>query len=325
MILLKDIKGQINPVRYLSGILSARRISGSYLFSGPCGVGRALAAKAFLNEIFFPGPEGKARAEKDPFTVRKLENMQHPDVKWISLRETGVIGIGEVRGIKDFLYMKPYEFSMNAVVVEDAHKMTTEAANALLKVFEEPPENSLVILISDKRESIPETVLSRCSEVKFGLLPYDTVKSILFERDDIDEKEASILARFSQGSVGEAIRAREEGLAERYKTLADILEQLLGGDEETLMTWDTEDRNELIRDIDAMLMMLRDAALAGEGFSGHLTGGVSVSTVKQWDLYKNDPGQVYQIMERLLGFKDALVGFVNPKIVAQALPSVIRG
>ncbi|MFQ5952384.1 MAG: AAA family ATPase, partial [Candidatus Omnitrophota bacterium] len=99
----------------------------SYLFFGPEGVGRALTAKAFL------------------MAVMNIDRLDHPDVIWINPGKNKKIKIEEVRKVRDVLNLKPYEAPVNACVIEEAHMMTVEASNALLKVLEEPPEQITVL------------------------------------------------------------------------------------------------------------------------------------------------------------------------------------
>lgn len=323
MLLLKDIKGQSNPVRYLANSLSSGRISASYLFSGPQGVGRALTAKAFLCELLFPGT---GSTEEDPASIHEKEKIskgEHPDVKWLTSEKNKSIGIGEIRVVKDFLYMKPFSSASNAVVIEDAHMMTLEAANALLKVLEEPPKHSLIILISDKKELLPDTVLSRCSEVRFGGLSEPVAKKIIMENSDVDEKTAGLLARFSQGSVGRALESLKTGFAERQAAPAEIMESLrcLGSD--VFRNWHSEDKDTLISDIDMVIRMLRDAVFIKEGLSLPMLHEDPSGKKELWQICKKDSGEIYRVMSRLVEIKRALMGNVNPKIVAQALPMMI--
>lgn len=319
MVLLKDIKGQVNPVRYLSGSLSLGRISASYLFSGPSGVGRALTAKAFLREVLFPKGSNDNMFGDSP-EVDKLDRMEHPDVKWIVPEKNKSIGIDEIRQIKDILYMKPFSASSNAAVVEDAHMMTPEAANALLKVLEEPPKNSVIILISDKKELLPMTVLSRCSEVRFGRLPEDIAKRIIMETSGADEKTAGFLARVCQGSVGSALERVDKGFSERQGVLDELMGSLSGRGKDVFMNWHSENKDVLIEDIDTAIVILRDMLFLKEGFTSSMLREDLIAGSRGWHIGKRSAGAVYSAIERLVEIKNALRGNVNPKIAAQALP-----
>jgi len=325
MLLLKDIKGQSNSVRYLENSLSSGRISASYLFSGPSGVGRALTVKAFLSELLFPGYGKGEDPLRDIHEIEKISKKEHPDVKWLMPEKNKNIGISEIREAKDFLYMKPFSSTSNAVVIEDAHMMTQEAANALLKVLEEPPKNSLLVLISDKKELIPATVLSRCSEVRFSGLSEENAKKVIMENSDADEKTAGFLARFSQGSVGRALESLKTGFQERQTAPNEILKNLTCRGRDVFMTWYSEDKGILIDDIDSVIGMLRDAVFIKEGISLPMLQGDPLGEKASWQICKKPTGEIYRTMARLVELKSALMGNVNPKVTAQALPVMISG
>lgn len=325
MLLLKDIKGQNNPVRYLSRSLDLGRISSSYLFSGPRGVGRALTARAFLAELLFPDKAQHAPDTAHEAETEKISRNEHPDVKWIVPEKNKNVGISEIREIKDFLYMKPFSSGRNAAVIEDAHMMTLEAANALLKVLEEPPGSSLVILISDNKEMIPETVLSRCSEVRFSGLPSSQAAEIIMKESGVDRETAETLARLSQGSVGRAIESMKSGYAERRGDVKGMLKDITCRRRDVLMNWYSDEKDTLIGDIDTVVAMLRDAVLEAEGFLIPLLDETARGEKGDWAVSKRDEGETYSSMERLLELKKALSGNVNAKIAAQILPSFIGG
>jgi DNA polymerase III subunit delta' len=323
MRLLKDIKGQHDPVKYLRGSISSGRISSSYLFSGPSGVGRALTARAFLRELLFsPGSEGE---KTGPYNdeLGKFDKMEHPDVKWIIPEKNKNIGIDEIRLVKDTLFMKPFSARSNAAVIEDAHMMTQEAANALLKVLEEPPDHSLIILISDKKEWIPPTVLSRCSEVRFSPLSGEVVRNIIMEKSGADKKTASLLAEFSQGSAGKALEWQASGFAERRKALADMVKSFTFGPRDVLINWHSESKDVLVEDIDTLIAMLRDAALANEGIPGSLLHWETTDGTSGWPVQQKSADEIYGTMERLTEIKRAISGNCNPKIVSQVLPFLL--
>ncbi|MFA6635972.1 MAG: AAA family ATPase [Candidatus Omnitrophota bacterium] len=323
MLLLKDIKGQHDPVRYLRGSISSGRISASYLFSGPSGVGRALTAKAFLRELLFSsGFEGEGIGRYND-ELGKFDKMEHPDVKWIIPEKNKSIGIDEIRLIKDTLYMKPFSASSNAAVIEDAHMMTQEAANALLKVLEEPPDHSIIILISDKKEWIPPTVLSRCSEVRFSPLPGGVVRDIIMDRSGADEQTADLLAGFSQGSVGKALEWQGSDFAERRKALADMVKSFTFSPHDVLMNWHSESKDVLVEDIDTLIAMLRDAALANEGIPGSLLHWETIDGTSGWPVQQKNADEIYGTMERLTEIKRAIAGNCNTKIVSQVLPFLL--
>lgn len=324
MVLLRDIKGQENAVKYLNNCLESGRVSKSYLFSGPQGVGRALAAKAFIMSFFCQSKDFEGNACLECPACARAGSLSHPDVTWIKPEKNKKIKIEQVRQIKDILNLKPYEAPLTVCIIEDAHMMTIEASNALLKVLEEPPDESLIILISNKKELLLETVISRCTEVRFRYLPISDTKEIISANSGIDEDTAYFLACFSQGSPGMGLEMIEEGVLERKKGVVDTLENIMIEKESANMVWDEDNKNNLLEDLEMLIMIFRDVALAKEG-AGDMVIDKDIADTGFADLFKAySIDKMYGIVEDLVKLKLALIRNVNPKLVAQVLPGVLR-
>ncbi|MEA3490078.1 MAG: DNA polymerase III subunit delta' [Candidatus Omnitrophota bacterium] len=325
MLLLSDIKGQSNAIRFLSNSLSTGRIANSYLFFGPRGVGRALCAKAFLMGLICGERGGEAEACGNCDACHRVNALGHPDISWIKPEKNKAIKIEQIRGVKDTLNMKPYESSISACVIEDAHMMTKEASNALLKILEEPPGRSLLILITDKREMLLETVVSRCAEVRFRPLPVSEAREIIMrDAADLKKEEAHFLAYFSQGSPGRALEMLEEGVIDRKTDLMRILDDMLKEENISCLNWDTENRDQLIEDLELLVMFLRDVAMGKEDLEDMVLDKGMLDTELYGYFKKYPVDKLYGIVERLGGLKTALEGNVNPRIVAQALPGMLK-
>lgn len=324
MVLLKDIKGQDNAVKFLVNCVESGRIPNAFLFSGPEGVGRALAAKALVAALFCRGTEGHGGPCGSCPVCRRVEALQHPDLLWIKPEKNKLISIDEIRKAKNSLALKPYEAPFSVCVIEDAHMMRQEAANAMLKVLEEPPSGALLILISGKRELLLPTVVSRCFEVRFRCLSVKDTRDIILRRPGAQEGSAEFLASLSQGSPGRAIEMMEEGLLERREELFSTLENVVSSAEAALLSWDDETKDGLMEDIELMLLFMRDAALAKEGLGEKALDKAAAKSGALAVLKEFPLDKIHRITERLVGLKQALAGNANPKIAAQALPGLFK-
>lgn len=325
MLLLSDIKGQPNAIRYLKKSISSGRIAPSYLFSGPEGVGRALTAKAFIMTLFCGNKTKTCEACGVCPSCRKVDELNHPDVLWIKDIANTAIKIEEVRGIKSRLSLKPYEAPLNVCVVESAHMMTREASNAFLKMLEEPPDHSLIILTTHKKELLSETVISRCSDVRFHPLKLDLTRDIILKSlDGMDGKTAYFFAYFSQGSPGWALKLAGEKLRQRKDEVLSFIGSIIKEKNIECINWDRDDKDGLIEDIEMLIIFFRDITLAGEDLGKIVLDKGIIDT----DMYRFFSGfsveKKYRIVERLIEIKSALMGNVNPKLVAQVLPGVLR-
>lgn len=324
MVSLKDIKGQDNVVRFLEGSFSSGRLSSSYLFSGPRGVGRGLAAGIFIKTLICSnGGEEHNACGVCPACMR-LDASDHPDLTWIKPAKNKKIKIEEIRKIKEVLSLKPYEAPVNVCVIEDAHMMTVEASNALLKVLEEPPGESILILISEKKELLLPTVVSRCTEVRFHSLSITDTAEIISENTDIDSDAAHFLACFSQGSPGRAMEMLEEGVIDRRNAISEVLEQILEEENPACMSWDNESKDDLLEDLELLLMFFRDVAIGREGLKDMVLDKEILGPGMSRFLEEYRIDAIYEIAGKLIGLKRALEGNVNPKLVAQALPGMLK-
>ncbi len=218
--------GQDQAIVLLKGAIAANRIAPAYLFAGPSGVGRSLAARAFIELLFCTD----IPTQKQPSVQRRLRQGNHPDVLWVeptylhngtrlSVTEAAQKGLQrkappqirleQIREITQFLGRSALEASRKVVVLEQAETMAEAAANGLLKTLEEPGRATL-ILIAPSTESLLPTLVSRCQRIPFYRLAQQDMETVLRETGHEEIlKESSVLA-IAQGSPGEAIAAFEQ-------------------------------------------------------------------------------------------------------------------
>jgi DNA polymerase-3 subunit delta' len=179
----------------------------AYLFHGPPGVGKRVAALAFAGELL-----------DDP---ERVERRSHPDL--YVLEPLGeMIRIDEVRELRRDLHMRPFEAGRRVYLVFRADLMNAEAADALLKDLEEPPPYAVVVLVADELGPLPETIRSRCQLVPFRRLSERAIREEIDRRaPGLAPEQATALARVVAGRLdrverlldAEAARRREELLA----------------------------------------------------------------------------------------------------------------
>jgi len=326
MLSLKDIKGQANAVRYLSNNLRDGRTANSYLFCGPEGVGRALCAKAFIASLICRhGGEDASPCLKCPSCLR-IYSGDHPDVNWIKPEKNRAIKIESVRKAKDILSLKPFEAEVSVCVIEDAHLMTTQASNAILKVLEEPPGRSMIILISDKKELLLETVISRCAEVRFSPLSVADTRDIILSRcAEMSPEQAFFYASLSQGSPGTALRLFEDNVISKKERILSAVKEAMSSGDARFLNWDTSSKDEMVEDIDLLIMLLRDVVLRREGVDSLVVDGAVKSGELDVVLRENTLDGIYSVIRQLVGLKASLLGNVNPRLAAQVLPGMLAG
>ncbi|MBD3295817.1 MAG: DNA polymerase III subunit delta' [Candidatus Omnitrophica bacterium] len=324
MFSLNDIKGQNNAIRYLTNSILDGRVASSYLFSGPEGVGRSMTARAFIAALTCPDRADGHRPCLRCSACLRIHSDEHPDVKWIKPEKNKAVKIEQIRRAKDALHLKPFESGISVCVIEDAHLMTREASNALLKVLEEPPGKAMMILITHKKQKLLPTVISRCVELRFSFLPVETAAEIIRgSRGDIDAEKARFYAAMSQGSPGTAVRLIEDGVLDRREKVISFVERITGGEDPLSLNWPAAGRDDILEDIELIIALLRDAVLSKAGMPElAVGGGDSADRIDRIaSLYSAD--RAYEVINELLEKKAAVTGNVNPRLIAQALPARI--
>ncbi|MEN8209888.1 MAG: hypothetical protein ABFR50_11630 [Candidatus Fermentibacteria bacterium] len=228
--MLKIVRGQERADELLSRSFSKGRLAHSYLFAGPSGVGKLTAAlelaAAWMCEEEKEGYCGECR------NCVRVFGFQHPDVR-LTIPELGStkpeeiaslikarvddgvtplrlagnirISIDRIREMGERLSRKAYEDKGHIEIIAYADTMGVEAANALLKTLEEPPDETVIILISSKWSALLPTVRSRSHLVRFRRLDDTTVKDILMQRAHLEEEDSGIIAGTSDGRPGIAL------------------------------------------------------------------------------------------------------------------------
>ncbi|MDL2285833.1 DNA polymerase III subunit delta' [Desulfococcaceae bacterium OttesenSCG-928-F15] len=195
-----SLRGQDFVFRSLDSMLSSGRFPHALLFSGLPGSGRFRTAQNLMMRLNCDGassPCGECRS------CTKVLRDNHPD--FIQIRPlNGIIRIEEVRDLLRLLIRKPNEARMRLVFLEDAESMNREAANALLKMLEEPPPSTSFILSSKTPQLLLETIRSRCQELRFRPQAEEDIARKLSGSGD--ESAARASARLSAGDLDKAER-----------------------------------------------------------------------------------------------------------------------
>lgn len=214
-----DLKGQEAAVTFLKSSLKSEKLSHAYVFCGPSGVGKMLAAINFAKALVCANKVSLEPCDSCP-ACKKIEEFTHPDVFMLRPEKEGqAIKIDDVRQLIKDIYLKPFEAKKKVYIIDEAQDMKHEAANALLKTLEEPPTDSILILIADNLKALFHTIVSRSQVVRFYPLRYDLIKELLIKEHGMDEAKAHVLSRLSCGSLGEVTRYKDEDIYEKRSSL----------------------------------------------------------------------------------------------------------
>ena len=223
--LFDGLVGQPLAVDLLEAALQQKRLAPAYLFAGPEGVGRRLAALRFLEGVLSEGV-GCERSR------RRLKDRNHPDLVWIEPTfqhqgrlltrdeavEAGVnrrtppqLRLEQIRAVRRALGRQPVESPRGMVVIESTEAMAEAAANALLKTLEEPG-HGLLILLTAAPERLLSTIRSRCQLIRFVRLDRPSVAEVLRRLDAVEQDPPELLA-MAAGSPGAVLEHRNRWAA----------------------------------------------------------------------------------------------------------------
>jgi DNA polymerase III subunit delta' len=218
-----EIIGHKDIIARFYEAIKNRHVASALLFSGPDGIGKkrvALHLAQALNCLKFDahGPCQQCTS------CRKIAALNHPEVKIITKEEKAKnLKIEQIFQLRADISLRPVEAIRKVYIIDDAHILTRDAANCLLKTLEEPPPNSLLILITANPSALLITVRSRCQKIEFKPLPAAEVMSQLQEKGQLENDQALFLADFAGGSLGLALTYLEQGVLEKKAELDDFL------------------------------------------------------------------------------------------------------
>jgi DNA polymerase-3 subunit delta' len=226
-------------VRILAAFLQKRNIPHALLFTGIEGIGKKDAATAFAMACNCTGEKPGLSEVIDDSTIkkdlplavnpcgccrscRKIESGNHPDI--IRIKPSGAfIRIDQIRGLCDTLAMKPYEARVRVVIISDAHAMNPSASNALLKMLEEPPDSSILILTACHISDLLPTIVSRCQHIRFNPVSVKSIETRLIENQGLAPDKASIIAAMANGSISRAFAMNNSSWINRRNWLINTI------------------------------------------------------------------------------------------------------
>ena len=181
----EEVLGQDHIVPILKNAVKTGRISHAYLFSGSRGTGKTSLARILAKEAGCS------------------------DIDLIEIDAASSRGIDEIRALREAVRFSPMRGNVKVYIIDEAHMLTKEAFNALLKTLEEPPAHTIFILATTELDKMPETIISRCQNFSFRKISEEVLKKALKniaqkEGFEIDDGTAGLIALCAEGSFRDA-------------------------------------------------------------------------------------------------------------------------
>ncbi len=254
-----DIIGQERIIRLLQQALGQDLLPHAFLFTGMEGVGKKLTALTLAKVV-----NCENGAEEDCcdhcVSCRKAASGNHPDISIIE-SEGPFIKIEQIRALKHRLRFRPLEGRYRVTVINEAQNLKAEAANALLKVLEEPPADNLIILTANETTALLPTIVSRCLHLPFQPLATVEISYYLCQTYGVSPERAAVVAGLAGGSLSQAVALLDEKQLERrswlLETVAEIHKSRITDILAAAKRWKGENLD-LYRDLEWLKTWIRD-------------------------------------------------------------------
>jgi DNA polymerase-3 subunit gamma/tau len=227
----KDLSGQQHVTETLANAIKNDRVAHAYIFSGARGVGKTTAARILAKALnCVKGPTAEPCGECD--SCREIAAGTSLDV--IEIDAASNRGIDQIRELREMVRYAPAASRSKVVILDEAHMLTGEASNALLKTLEEPPDRVIFVMATTQPEDLVDTIRSRSQHFHFRALTFGEITERLQEIAQkenlkIDAGALAVLARMAEGSMRDALSLLEQARAYCGETITNNeVRELLG-------------------------------------------------------------------------------------------------
>ena len=281
-----QLTGNSRVKAVLKRMLTTDRLPGALLFTGEEGIGKKLFALEVARALNCRTPKDHEACGVCSSCTRiaKLNYPQREDAEewtqiiWTDHPDVGlvvapkrVLRVEQMRQIEKEANFRPFEGKARVFLIDEADKLNDASANALLKVLEEPPRTSHLILITARPAMLLPTILSRCQMIRFSPLTPDEIESHLLKNNLVDAKTARLRARAAGGSMGRALSGDLVTFTSQRKAMLKVLNALAISDDRAELLRSAEQLNEaqykeeFEERLDVLETLIRDAWMLSLG------------------------------------------------------------
>jgi DNA polymerase-3 subunit delta' len=284
--MLNELTGNERVKDLLRRILESKRVPGALLFSGEEGVGKKLFAIEVARALNCRTPEGVEGCGRCPACQRiakfnfpqssdsddwkEIIWTDHPDVGMV-VAPKRVLLVDQMRLIEREANYRPYEGKARVFLIDDADKLNESSANALLKVLEEPPHTSHLILLTSRPAMLLPTITSRCQMIRFSPISAEEIESHLVKNKVANSSEAHLRAHVARGSLGRALAQDFAEFDSQRSAMMRVLQALTMDKDRIQLLRSAEELNEAkYKDeyearLDVLETLIRDAWMLSLG------------------------------------------------------------
>ncbi len=236
-----NILGQPQVREFLRATVASDRVSHAYLFCGPAGSNKTLAAYALAQAVLCQGDQSGRKPCGQCDACRRIQRRKHPDVRFYTPEGAAGYLVDQVRDIVSDVSLAPIQAKSKVYILDRADMLGTQAANAFLKTLEEPPADVVLILLARTRESVLPTIVSRCQVVPFRTIPASEAAGIVRQNSGASDLQARIALQACDGSLTRAVEfLRSNERLEFRSRIVEIMGLLSRADDWDIVQYSSE-------------------------------------------------------------------------------------
>lgn len=315
----KTVVGHEKIIAHFEEVIKMGKVSHAYLLSGEDGSGKMTLAKAFAEALLCENHQGCGECT----ACRQVESGNHPDLIYIT-HEKYEIRVDEIRkGINETIDIKPYSGKYKIYIIDDADRMNQGAQNALLKTLEEPPAYAVILLLTNNKDRLLNTILSRCVTMTLGSVKEEKIVQYLKDHTDASDADIAFAASFSLGNIGRALHVTTtQEFKDMFQEAINILTHI-----KTMETYEvisylktlTAYKDEIYDFLDILTVWYRDMLmLKTTGSLNHLIYKDKYRQIKEQEIYISFEG-ISHILDEIKKARRRLMANVNFEVAMEML------
>jgi len=271
-----QVIGQDKILALLGHSLKEDNIAHAYLLVGPRHVGKRTLALNLAQALNCDDPEPPCG---QCHSCHRILEGKHADVTSLGLDSQVEIGIDDIRGLQRLANLPPYEGKCKVFIIDEAEYLSTEAANSLLKILEEPPPKVVWLLLATEERRLLPTIISRCQRLELKPMPSKQIQQILTDCYNVGLDKAKLLARLCHGCLGwalssladnELLHQRSQKIDKLASLLTASLEQRFAYAQELAIQFN-QNRRAIMEVMDTWLNWWHDLMLIKGGYKEGIT------------------------------------------------------
>lgn len=318
------IVGHKKIISHFEEAIQMGKISHAYLLSGEDGSGKMMIAKAVAKALLCETKNGCGNCQ----ACVQVESGNHPDLIYVT-HEKYEIRVDEIRkGINENIDVKPYSGDYKIYIIDDADRMNKGAQNALLKTLEEPPAYVVILLLTNNKDRLLDTILSRCVCMTLGSVRTDEIEKYLKEHTDASDSKIQFAASFALGNLGRALHVVEtEEFQDMLNEAVNVMVHIQGMEVYEVVSYAknlTKYKNEIYDFLDIIMVWYRDMLiLKTTGSLNHLVFKDKYRQLKEQEIYLSFEG-ISHILDEVEKARRRLVANVNFEVAMELLLMTIK-